>query len=506
MKLIVECQRCIDEARTLFDFMSMAMDKIDEINPDYVSLNSSVNGNKKLKSFIDDVTTGIFDSKNHFLIFPETKKIVNELISEIDFLTEKDPKNSALVLYSVLLSIDSKFNYNSNHIKKLGPLDKNPNHRFRLYRYISTTLIDPFIVDSHKERVSGSSVCRSFKNYFFLDRASWGYDKAVPEGFPVESPLDNGCKNSVSRPIRIGVSLFCSERNFDFVSDISGDLTIDYCSKDQERFCNMVDKILEKAIKNDCDFLIFPEYHTSQAVLEQIEKHLKNAYDNNRNTPILTFAGSQWTSNNSNQMTIFGKKGKFIKKYQYNKYAPFKGAVDTSELVNRLGEPWETDEIEVTENLKNRDKNLVFFGLNNFGTILPAICKDAYADDYTEVLAQCLHPLFVFISAWSTSLNSFRAPLKNMCCRYFVSSVLANACSAIKMDRKDVGYCNTVHKPDTVPDERSEIIERPCIGCDHCDSGCLYIAEYRFGYHVDDGTPDGHFEEPTLDVQCKVIK
>ena len=504
MKLCVECQRCIDEAHTLYDFMSMAMEQIYLINPDYVSLNSGVNGNKRLLDFIKDVIAVLFDSANGvFFIFPEVKIKILKLIGKIDFLNEQETKNSALVLYAILRGIDSKFIYNSNHTDELGPLDSNPNHRFKLYRYIPKTLIDPFIIDSGKKRVNGSSVCRSFKNYIFLDRDSWGYDKTIPFGIAVGSPLDNDYKIPDSRPIRIGISFFCSERNFDFISDDSKDLTIDYDFKDQERFCNMVDKIVDKAINNNCDFLILPEYHSSQNVLDQISKCLKRAYANDLNTPVLTFAGSQWTVDNSNQMTIFGKDGFLLA--TYNKYSPFSEEVNTSELKNKSGVQWETEKLDVTEKLNNRNKNLVFFGINNFGTILPAICKDAYADDYTQVLAQYLHPLFVFIAAWSQSLNSFHSPLNNLCCRYFVSSVLTNACSAIAKTRMDVSYCNTVHKPDTVPAEKCEKIERPCKECANCDSGCLHIAEYRFGYHLDDGTKNGSFVEPALNVICKTI-
>lgn len=503
MKLLNDCQNCIDNASTLYDFMSMAMEQINSINPDYVVLNDGINSNEKLIGFIEDINTGLFDSKiGDFYIFPEAKRVLKELINDIDFLDDKEPMSSILVLYAILRGIDSRFNYNSNH-SELGPLDSDSNHRFRLYRRITPTLIDPFIIFSGKERTNGSAVCRSFNNYFFLDRRSWGEEKAIPFGIAVESPLDIGCKFFEPKPIRIGVSLFCSDRNFNFVSDDSKDLTVDYISKEQERFCAMVDKILDKAIYNGCDYLILPEYHTSQDVLDRIKKHIKIAYGNGHKTPILTFAGSQWTEDDSNQMIILGKDGS--KLGLYNKFSPFRGEVKTSELMNRSGKHWTTDEIKVTEKLNNRDKNLVFFGINNLGMILPSICRDAYDDDYTQVLVQYLHPLFVFISAWSPSLKSFNSPLVNMCCRYFVSSVLDNACSARANDRGEVGYCNTVFKPDTVPEEMRADIKRPYSGCNHCDSGCLHIAEYNFGHHVDDGTERGSFIVPSLTVNCFVI-
>lgn len=502
MVLTTDCQRCIDDAMIIYDFMSMAMEQIYSINPDFVDLANGINSNEKLKNFIEDVKTELFNSvKGRFFIFPEAKKGLMELIDDIDFLTDKDSKCSALVLYAILLSIDSEFKYDNNH-DELGPLDSDLNHRFKLYRFIPNTLIDPFIVASGKERVGGSSVCRNFENFSFLDLDAWGKDKAVPIGYAVDSPMSDDFKRPNHRPIRVGVSLFCSQKNFDFVSDVSKDLTIDYSSKNQERFIKMVDKLLDKAISNKCDFLILPEYHTSPEVLDHIEKCLKKASEKGRNIPTLTFAGSQWTADNSNQMTVFVKDGK-IKKL-YNKYSPYIGEVKTTQLKNRSGKKWDTDKLKVTEKLNNRDENLYFFGIDNVGTILPSICRDAYDDDYTQVLAQNLHPLFVFISSWSTSLNSFRSPLRNLCSRYFVSSVLDNACSAIAQKRKVVGYCNTVHKPKTVPAEKTEEFKRPCTACENCDSGCLYIAEYDFGHHIDDGTPDGKFIQPTLTVNCFV--
>ena len=504
MELTAECQQCIDDALTLYDFMSMAMNQIYLLNNNSVELDNGINCNIKLQCFIEDVKTGLFDSESgDFFIFPEVKQVLKELIKEIDYFEDKDDKSSALVLYAILRGIDSKFMYNSNH-SELGPLNTNLDLKFILYRNLSPTLINPFIDFSGKKRVVSSAVCESFDNYFFIDRDAWGTGKAIPFGIIVDSPLDTGLKIPDYRPIRIGISLFCSDKNFDFVSDVTKDLTIDYSSKAQDRFIKMADRILDKAINNNCDFLVLPEYHTSQEVLDHIEKYLNHAFESGRNTPILTLAGSQWTDDNSNQMTILGKDGK--KLGLYNKYSPYVGEVKTSELTNRSGQPWAIDKLEVTEKLNNRDKNLVFFGINNVGVILPSICRDAYDNDYTQVLVQKLHPLFVLISAWSPSLNSFRTPLKNLCCSYFVSSVFDNACSAIAKDRTDVGYCNTVCKHDTVLDELSAEINRPFVACSHCDSGCLHIAEYNFGHHVENGKPDGHFEDPTLNIHCFVIE
>lgn len=116
------------------------------------------------------------------------------------------------------------------------------------------------------------------------------------------------------------------------------------------------------------------------------------------------------------------------------------------------------------------------------GAFLPAICRDVIDGEYTEELARLLIPFMIIISAWSPSVKSFEERQRKLANEYFISSVLANACVAVRKETSRIGNAGIVHKNDTVAGIHFEDICREDYrnACETCI--CAYIIECDFTY------------------------
>lgn len=481
MKLTTVCQDCIDCSLTFDDFLSVAMNIVYERVDDSISFtNAYIRNNEEITRLKNEL---LHDLEERFYmghpLYLEAKDRINEVVRSLD-LEDDDEKQSVAVLYGIMQAIDRGYNYVDNHVNTLGPLDSDESHRFRVYKkFPEDPLNQDFLNWVSRDDPDSKSLIYSLSNFMFIDTNKW--EPRIMGGLPrgiIVNPADTSSKeHPIKRKLKIGISPFCSERNFEFNTDKEdkeGYFTVEY-HDDQEKYCLMAKEVLNKAITNECDFLILPEYHSSPEVTETISSVLEQAYNDGKCTPILTFAGTQWTKENNNVLSVFSKSG--VKVGEYYKACNYRGE----------GKP--------TEKLENPGEQCIYFAIKNVGTILPSVCKDIINKDYTRVLAMELKPLLIFISAWSNSVASFDAVLDYLGSDFKVNSVFANACSAVNKKKKTIGHCRVSTKPKTTPKAKKEGIKRKT-NCHDCSSGCLRIAEYCFGYYDD----NDQFVKPSLEV------
>lgn len=196
---------------------------------------------------------------------------------------------------------------------------------------------------------------------------------------------------------------------------------------------------------------------------------------------MLVFAGTTWTEDGNNVMRILDAWGEEIG--EYYKYSSF-----TKPKKDKHG-------FEICEALRNPGKRCDIMAIEHIGLFLPAICRDVIDGEYTEHLAHRFFPVFTIIAAWSPSLAQFVERQKELANKYFVSSVLANACSSIRKKALKIGNGGIVSKKGTIAGMFKKDIKRE--GCTvNCNAGkCFYILDYDFS-----------FEDKRKNTDIKIIR
>lgn len=400
-------------------------------------------------------------------------------IEELQLEEYLDPKlNQLTIIYCVLAALDAEaMNWDVKRLAGImGPLDRQQKTRYRVYFNLKKTLHTQYIENVGRERVHASTFYEHFNSFRFIDQNKWEGSIDVPQVkylplIPNKMREDaDGCK------LKIGVIPVSNSKNFEFAKTIGSGIKVDYSKCDQKKYVKGVLGALEKALDEECNIIVLPEYVVSPEIYTDVKKMIKEkgkerGVDKN---PYLIFAGTIWTEDNNNIMKILDSWGEEIG--EYYKYSPFT-------KMDR-----QTHKLEQYEALQNPGKKCDVFSVEEVGTFLPAICRDVIDGEYTEKLVKMLLPLFVVISAWSPSVASFEQRQKEFANKYFASSVLANACSSVDRTSNKIGNGGIVHKENTIAGlELKELCRNNCQGT--CgDRECLFVLEYDFFYSDEENT------------------
>ncbi len=490
MRLNQDCLECIKESQDVFDFLSSAMELVDDHTPEEAYFISHyIMGHKNfgtLTSFVSKLL------QTRGKVYSEVKVRIVEKIESLNFDTyaPDDTLVSYAVLFAIMRGIDLSYPNCFSVSKTLGPLDNDGNHRYRVYRRIINSLNSDFVEWLGRERFKGKSIIQSFRNFFFLDTLIWNTKKtnSIPMGVLVET---SSIKTRIdlmkkSKKLIVGISPFCNKANFTTPTVEANYKRVLYNS-DQTAHCEYAKRILDNASEAKCDILVFPEYSASPEVLKTIQEKLNSLFRTKNHTPFLTFAGSQWTPSDENIQSVFNHTGSLLGKY--SKYSNFRSEEDN-------------------EYLKKPGANCTFFGIEGIGVFLPSICRDIIDRDYTRDLSGVIFPLMVINSAFSASVNHTTEPCYNIGYELLANSVFCNSCSAIKSEEtKYIGHCHIITKEDSIPYPYPGKVMRDS-HCERCEHGCLYIAEFFFGkykktyesHEADKVVNLSDFEKPTLKV------
>lgn len=253
-------------------------------------------------------------------------------------------------------------------------------------------------------------------------------------------------------------------------SSVGSSFVIDYSQHSQTCFSQQIVQSVESAISMKSNLIVLPEFTVSPEIYTSIKNQIKMIRKKQKSLTdlMLVFAGSTWTEDNNNVMRILDSWGEEVG--EYYKYTPY-----TKRKKGKCG-------FEECESLRTPGKCCDVLAIEGIGFFLPAICRDMIDGEYTLELAKILLPAFTIISAWSSSVASFVPRQKELANKYFVSSVLANACASVDKRTLRIGHGSIVHKSGTIAGEDIRDIERDnCIS--KCMSeGCFYILDYDFSY------------------------
>ena len=233
------------------------------------------------------------------------------------------------------------------------------------------------------------------------------------------------------------------------LKDLKGEFYIKYNQESEKDNITRVTELLQSAVANKANIIVFPEYIMSPNMLDAISEQLSDIQQkrcDNFERVIAVFAGTSfeyYDSNKSNNVLhILKEDGQDIGA-RYYKFSPF--LTQANEFVHGAdygsAEPkgfsgesaaGEENIFNNWELLSDRGKECTLIDIDGVGRVLPAICRDVIDGLYTDTLAKLFMPSLIMIPAWSSSVNSFRSRLSVLAETIHTSSLLCNCCNAVK--------------------------------------------------------------------------
>lgn len=389
-----------------------------------------------------------------------------------------EEKNRLTVIYGILAAVDASAMEWKMHWMQatLGPLDLHGKTGYRVYFSPRDTVHTQFVDGVKRKRVGPSNFFECFSSFRFVDADKWKENIEVPEVKLMRIPHQMAKKFHDEGKLKIAVIPAPRQRNFRFVPEKGSGVRVEYFPEQQEsgNICSSV----ENVIRQGAHIVVLPEYETSPAIYESLGKRLRELKCELRCSSdfLLLFAGSTWTEDNNNVMRILDAEGNPLG--EYYKYSPYSDWDEENHCFRQY------------EALAEPGKRCDLIAVEGVGMILPAICRDAIDGEYTEELAGMLLPVLVVIAAWSPSVASFEPRQQEYASKYFVSTVMCNACSAVDVKKDKIGNGSIVTKTGTIAGcELKPILRKDCD--DNCENGtCAYFLEYDFAFEEKVGKPN----------------
>lgn len=385
----------------------------------------------------------------------------------VNYLDSKE--NNLTIVYALISGIDAAArNWDSQKFHgKLGPLDRLNKTGYRVYFNVKNTLHVEYIDNVGRDRVRSSDFFEQFESFRFLRERHWKENISSPE-LILSTPLRTQQQNT--RKLRIAVIPASNKPNYRFNKTEGSGIKVEYTQMSQDEVTDNIIISFKKALKAGSNIIVLPEYVLSPEVYEKVRGILREEMFNvNTNQgPDLVFAGTTWTDDDNNVLKILDKWGDEIG--EYYKYSPF--------TLRQKG----THRFVQCEALSTPGKVCDLVAIDGIGVILPAICRDVIDGEYTEELARIFLPLLIVISACSKSVASFMQRQSEFANKYFMSSILANACCAVRKSTARIGAAAIVHKENTIAGALIKEICRDNCVTDCKKSGCVYIVQFDFSY------------------------
>lgn len=229
-----------------------------------------------------------------------------------------------------------------------------------------------------------------------------------------------------------------------------GPFYVEYVSEWEEMNSRYVTQLLEKAIHQGANIVIFPEFIMSAATKKAVENCLCQLNPSCKQQLLFVMAGTHYcwdgVSKGNNILYVFNANGKEIGRYY--KYSPFlqqaeeqihgvrfssaKAAKSVRGKKDEKVPPQPRRYLENCEILSDPGKECVLLDIEGIGRVLPAICRDVIDGVYTKHLTQRFMPSMLMVPAWSTSVESFRTHFEELANTIHTASLLCNCCNAVK--------------------------------------------------------------------------
>lgn len=431
---------------------------------------------REMQKAIKDI---MIDKDNTGIIFEEYIEELREMIASYEIrLVEfgyDENLNHAVIPFFVIKGLELYIKDQKNTIHKRAPL--NENYQKNCYVYLNEPCeIISEIVESAKfsNTIKPNEIRNDIDCFIFLQKKDLFNGYIVPNMVTLHKEQNYRKQLLGEHRIKIAVIPFSNAEMTTFPIVQGASFKVDYTEWHKMNARNQALELLDKAIDNDANIIIFPEYVCSSDIQDAISARLKELYNScssKLNNLLLVVAGSGWTKDSNNVCKIYSYNGDYLgSQYKYSSY---------SDCKNEKGN-------YMMERLANPGKEMTIIKVPGIGNIQIGICRDISEAGFASHLARLFLPAFLLIPAWSPSISiGFRQQLAAIISEnHTTSAVLCNCCESFrKFDffKREIGLLVTPNKAGSVVEGKETYIIRHEKVCSECHShGCLYMCDVDF--------------------------
>lgn len=360
--------------------------------------------------------------------------------------------NEATIAYHLLLGFDL---YAENYFKDSQPAPLNIGCQTKAYFYCCQKggMITAASEELRfRERILPTEIRNTFTCLRILERTELSPGANPPQMSTLYIYEKDDDRNQVIHGQNLNIAMIPYGRKtiFSFKKYMGASFRVKYKAA-QKKDIEKALQLLDIAIQNGANIVVFPEYVCFPEMQERICSHLRQIHTEKPDKIkklLLVVAGSGWTEDDNNVCSIYSYNGHLLGKHY--KYAAFNKEVEVSARTGKKQkETW-------IEGLSNPGKESSIVQIPNVGSMMCAICRDISSREFSEKMARAFRVDFLLVPAYSSSLkHAFQNQLKSITeTNMNTCSVVCNCCDAIAEERwgkaKERGLAITPYKEETV--------------------------------------------------------
>lgn len=407
------------------------------------------------------------------------KKLFGEIVDQIvgwtgeasDNLTPYgDAKKNRLVpVYFLLLAMDRYLGVREVKVRLTSPM--NQGYAKKVYVYLKP---EPDIMQEAREQLGYGAYIEKREINSDLQHMTVVSKKLFPKR---RNPLrivpirvDNNCLRMSEKKLKIAVIPFNGFQITDFKYKAGGLFEVRYTEEYHELYLKRALSLLEKAVEQGANIVLFPEYVCSPKIQEGVRDYLREKYRETSGQPgelLFVVAGTGWEKESSNNiLRIYDRAGNELGAYyKFTKFRNDKGV----------------------ENLRNPGKRSTIVYAEGIGMFMPAICRDISDGKEIEDLVRVFKPFCMLVPAWSPSMvRGFEKQFERLVAETYGCAVLCNACEPMVTNGTKRQRCG-LFAVSAKKEDKSKI-EGKCTylvrerGCEKkcAKEGCVFLLDLDF--------------------------
>lgn len=339
--------------------------------------------------------------------------------------------NEATIAYHLLLAID----LHAEHCfvnSQAAPLNETYQTNAYIYRCQKYGIIKNASDElKFREQIQTTEIRNGLSCLRILEKTELRRKANPPKMVTLYIDDEDADRKQITQGQRMNVAMIPFGRNgiCSFSKKRGGSFRVEYMESHKENGIEKALGLLETAIQDGANIVVFPEYVCFPEMQEAISAYLK---DTNSKRPnkikqlLLVIAGSGWANDDNNVCKVYSYSGAYLG--EYYKCEPFEKEIEvkTADGKKRIS--------HIIEGLRDPGKESVIVQIPNVGSVMTAICRDISNRSIAEKIARVFHVDFLVVPAYSNSIHhAFVNQLKNITeTNMNTCSVVCNCCAAIK--------------------------------------------------------------------------
>lgn len=437
---------------------------------------------KKLGHFQDDVRKILRNQEDKGWMFDQCVGKIAKLSEKIEN-NMKDfgdtELNNATIPFFILMAVNVYIPEKRDIITESGPLNKGYQKNTYVYLNINHDLLQQAAYELDFGDTIESETIRKQLNHLHILKKSELPENAEPLKIVQMRIRDSDLtkkKIVESKKLKIAVIPFSREKMLEFPAITGAAFRVVYNDWHKSNGVNWALRLLEKAIKERANIIIFPEYICDSSIQDEIQKYLRDQTLNNpkkMKNLFLVIAGTAWTADDNNVSVLYRFDGmEFGKQYKCEQFSNLRNE-------NR----------PMMEGLANPGKESIMVDIDGIGKIMVAICRDISNREGAKRMTEIFKPQFLLVPAWSPSVHKgFREQLKEVVnFNYHTCSVVCNCCESLEIKgfkgfKEENGIAVFPYKEGSVVIGKEKMLCREKNKCtEKCqEGGCLFMVECDF--------------------------